>query len=452
VLQDTGQVGAAYEAALEAARLDPEQPGVYHCAAHCAAGVGRGDTAWEWAERGRDRFPEDASFHTLLGSLALWERDWKKAEPHLRRALSIDPGRASAARTLGRCLEAQGRRREAIDAYYRAAQADPRDHSAQAHLFALIAAAAWIPRLVAIGLGLVTGLLLGLWFGLGWVTAGVLGAAVGTGAFLLWERWWLDSHMVPVRGFYRRSQQRRLWEIRRDLEDFGGSAWLLSASVGRGLCVLWFCLLPVLLPLSWIQLARGDWLPLPALAALSTVAWLTLWKGRDRADAERADEVPPDPDELRQPDLSDPSSAPLVPVCELAYADPARVDAALGPPRTVTPVLTAPEQMPGEFREYLLAEGGQLLVRFFRGEAVAFSVRAEPGVTGDPAVALHTFFGVEAVRLTPWKSTPTEWVWAGTAGGIQFVRLRVAGGPEAPEAGAGNFTFSSGEAVVKSSR
>lgn len=107
-LLDAGDEHTAFEAAMEAARLEPEQPGVIHCVTHCAAATGRTKLAWEWAERGRRQYPEEATSHTLLGTLALAERDWAKAEPHFRRALELDPSHTSAARNLGRCLENQG--------------------------------------------------------------------------------------------------------------------------------------------------------------------------------------------------------------------------------------------------------------------------------------------------------------------------------------------------------
>jgi len=443
ILLDAGKGELALEAALEAVRLDPEQPGVLHCIVRCAAATGRGKLARIWAERGRDLQPGDASAHALLGTVAMDERDWRDAETHLRRSLEIDASCWATVYNLGLVLQSQGRPKEAITTFYQAAQLAPADASSQAHLYGLISRGAGRARLVALVLALAIAIWLIQKLGVGWLFAGAIGATATGLAYFAWERRWLASLSVPVGSFYRR---KRWWAFSKRMRGLGRAV--------RGfieiLASICLCFLPISVPVALVRLAIGDWLTPLCLLGVTAIGWFILRRApaRDEQDSGIVETVAPGETDPQMAGEMPEDPAPLVPLRELARATVRQVDAVLGSPQSVAPVLTQPELMPGEYREYLLTGQGILLVRFHEGQAVSFSALTKIGQSDNPVGALGVFFGLEPSGLTVCRRTATEQIWAGVAGSLSFSRIRVGykvipggDGPTAP-------CFNSAEAVL----
>lgn len=376
--------------------------------------------------------------------MAIHEGKWSEAETHLRRSLEIDPACQAHAFNLGLVLKARGRQRAAIASFYQAVQLSPTDVSAQEQLYGLLSKAVEPARLLALILGFSIALFgssaLGRVEWLAWVVGPVMGIA----AYFAWERWWLTTLAGPIGDFYKR---KRNWECREKARGLGSSVHQSASAV----FVIWLCLAIIWIPLVIIRLASGDWrVPLGLLGITGLI-----WKILDWTSATLETE----PDAQRNavlaaaaPDLTEDTPdvpAPLVPLRVLALASKLQVDAVLGPPSTAVPILTQPELMPGEYREYLLAGRGVVLARFFCGRAVSFSVWTERGQAENSIAALQVFFGLDGTGLTTWRGTASEHAWAGVTEGLSFSRLWVGhkervggGGPAIP-------CFNAAEAVVQ---
>lgn len=439
ILLDAGEEEEALAAALVAVRLDPERFQVLQCVVQCAVALRRYPLARVWAERGRDLYPGDATFHGWLGTVSIHEGNWSEAETHLRRALEIDPACHAHAFNLGLVFKYQGRQRAAIAAFYQAAQLTPTDSSSQEQLYDLVSKAVAPARGVAILVALIVAVFGARHLGrAGWV----LGPVVGIAAYFAWERWWLGSLSGSISDFY---QRRRQWQARQSFGGMGGSVRQFVDTV----LSFWLCLIPLQILLLLVLLSERDWLNVLLLVGSDLLAW----KLRQRAPATSTDEpdvypFPPEDEDLDEPDETPGVPAPLVQLRAVAYATPPQVDAVFGHPRSVAPVLTQPELMPGEYREYLLKDQNVVLVRFFHDQAVSFSVRTERALAEGPVAALRAFFGLDAAGLTTWRCSAAEHAWAGTTGGLSFSRLGVSYKGQ-PISGAGaNPRFNAAEALL----
>lgn len=116
---------------------------------------------------------------------------------------------------------------------------------------------------------------------------------------------------------------------------------------------------------------------------------------------------------------------PVVDVKCLAYGSPDEVDSLLGTPESVTPIDSYPDQMPGEWRTYVLRERCELTVRFYKGRAVVFTLSLDR--EGDRGVASPEeavrYIGVDVSTLIPDGSAEAGHWWRGEADGIQFKRI-----------------------------
>jgi tetratricopeptide (TPR) repeat protein len=447
ILLDAGKGEEALEAALEAVRLDPERSQVLQCVVQCATATRRHSLARIWAERGRDLYPGDATFHSWLGSVSINEGNWSEAETHLRRSLEIDPTCHASAFNLGLVLKYRERRRDAIAAFYQAAQLAPTDPASQKHLYSLISESAKLVRALAlvfaIFLALVATQLPGMTRGLAWS----IGLVAGVAMYAVGERWWLARFPKSIGEFY---QRRRWWELRKRFQPFE----VLVGQYVALACIVWLCLLPILVLFASVRFAYGDWrTPLGLVVVTATVWKLLQWapKPGNREDASTHGTIPAVVDPTT-PDDTPWDPAPLVQLRVVAYASPQQVDAAFGSPRTITPVLPQPELMPGEYREYLLADQGVLWVRFFYDQAVSFNIWTERGQSEDSSAALAAFFGLEVAGLTTWRSSATEHAWAGMTGGLSFSRLWVGHKDRLANAEPTDPSFNAAEAVLQPSR
>ena len=114
---------APARAALAAARKSwPEAPGLLALACERQLRDGRIAEARRACERALSKWEGCRPAHVLLGQLHLATRQPRRAVPHLRRAVELDPGDGTTQRALGEALRAAGDRPalEAHEAAYRA--------------------------------------------------------------------------------------------------------------------------------------------------------------------------------------------------------------------------------------------------------------------------------------------------------------------------------------------
>lgn len=110
----------------EAVSLRPEDPALWEALTrfYLNHNITSNDRATEAAERLLGLIPDSAEAHDLRGWAALQTGRYDTAENHLRRAVELDPGLASAYYHLGLVLSAQGRDVEADRAFDRAVDLD----------------------------------------------------------------------------------------------------------------------------------------------------------------------------------------------------------------------------------------------------------------------------------------------------------------------------------------
>lgn len=441
-LLDSGRVEEGLEAALSAARCEPDRLEAMAVVVHGASRNGRGDLAREWAERAREHHPDTATAHILLGSAAMGEGSLAEAEQHFRRALEVEPASWSAMHNLGAVLDAQGRHAEAADYLYQAARLDPEQDSSPGRLFAILAA------YTAKGLGtrllvvlaaaaVVWPLCLVLHLNVV-ATCGIIAAACALG-YLLWGRYRLARLPAEMQRFYvaYRPRYRKiarptasrflaaLWQSRSDL---GGAlqAWGVLAGAWGGCAAL------VVLPIVWLAAGRGDCLTYLVVLGITIGSWIRM--GRIASDEEEAANVdPPAPQAPCPPDpvvsVPDPllPPPPIVPVGRLAFQPAATVDAALGRPQRVELVDGAPGRMPGEIRGYELADGSAVSVRFVNGRAISFRLELPPEAGAcEAAEAVFGALGIDVREMLTEKITPAAQVWYGRIGNLALRRVRAA--------------------------
>jgi len=118
------------------------------------------------------------------------------------------------------------------------------------------------------------------------------------------------------------------------------------------------------------------------------------------------------------------TTKPLFQVTELANMTASFVDSNLGKAKTVTPITSYPEQMPGEYRDYILADGSEMQMKFYRDKAVEFTVWLK-NPTSMSRSALK-YFGITSGDIMPLPiivKRPTVRVWEGTIRGVTFKRI-----------------------------
>src|SRR3954469_21171728 len=85
-------------------------------------------------EKAKRREPEKASIREALGIAYFRIRRWEEAEAEFRKLLELSPVNDYAHYALGRCLEKQGRRREANGHYKLARSLRPQSETYQQHV------------------------------------------------------------------------------------------------------------------------------------------------------------------------------------------------------------------------------------------------------------------------------------------------------------------------------
>ena len=88
-------------------------------------------------EKAKSREPEKASIREALGIAYFRIRRWKEAEAEFRKVLELSPTDDYAHYALGRCLEKQGRVREANGHYKLASSLRPGSEQYQARILDL---------------------------------------------------------------------------------------------------------------------------------------------------------------------------------------------------------------------------------------------------------------------------------------------------------------------------
>ena len=75
------------------------------------------DTAWEWCQKARTKFPESAILHIYAGDLLRSMKRYDEAFPHWKRALEMEPLWCDAAYAMASCYEEQGEFAQAAATY-----------------------------------------------------------------------------------------------------------------------------------------------------------------------------------------------------------------------------------------------------------------------------------------------------------------------------------------------
>jgi len=125
LLARLGREREALEAAREAVRAAPEEPLALFTLATTEWTSGGRAAAHATAARLQAAAPETASTYRLLAWLALEEKRFPEAERQSRKALELEAEYWQAFHYLGQALRGQGRRSEAIEAFYQAARLNP---------------------------------------------------------------------------------------------------------------------------------------------------------------------------------------------------------------------------------------------------------------------------------------------------------------------------------------
>lgn len=120
-----GDGTAALDAFAEAARIEPGDADAAFQYIDSLLAAGREREARQRLLDATARFPDDARFHTALGTLAAALNDGELAEAELRRAAALDRTSAESWTNLGNILQMRGRIADAESAYAKALALDP---------------------------------------------------------------------------------------------------------------------------------------------------------------------------------------------------------------------------------------------------------------------------------------------------------------------------------------
>ena len=125
IYRGMGRVEDALSEVSKAIALEPTSDDMYRLRGRLLADAGRVDEALDDLATARTLRPGYWDNHRTTG-LVLYERArYDEAVPHLRRVAELRPGNASAYQTLGTALHAAGRVSEALDAYQKALSIAP---------------------------------------------------------------------------------------------------------------------------------------------------------------------------------------------------------------------------------------------------------------------------------------------------------------------------------------
>lgn len=93
------------------------------------------DTAWAWAQKAEDKFPESATLHIYTGDLLRSMKRYDEAFPHWKRALEMEPEWCDAAYSMAFCYEELEDYAKACEVYSRIADnLESRGFEAEANL------------------------------------------------------------------------------------------------------------------------------------------------------------------------------------------------------------------------------------------------------------------------------------------------------------------------------
>jgi tetratricopeptide (TPR) repeat protein len=134
VLLDLKRKKDALPAALEAVRLAPKEPVVYHTLTRAQIDNGKISEASKTAERLCELAPEWYFTHETVSLIAWHRNDWPTMETSARTALALDPESGTAMHYLAVAQLNQKRRAEAIESLYEAARLDPRNQQVRREL------------------------------------------------------------------------------------------------------------------------------------------------------------------------------------------------------------------------------------------------------------------------------------------------------------------------------
>jgi tetratricopeptide (TPR) repeat protein len=139
------------ESAKEAVRLDPNEPANWHTLASAQLQVFNLKEARASAERLLVLAPSWDLTHQVLFLVASKEENYKEAEQHCRRELELNPNSYHGMNNLGVALLNQGRKRQAVEIFYRAAKINPAGGTARKNL--MVAATKYVVPRVGVSIG-----------------------------------------------------------------------------------------------------------------------------------------------------------------------------------------------------------------------------------------------------------------------------------------------------------
>lgn len=145
-----GRRHEAVKAAKKAVKLDAYDPANWHTLASTQLQIYDLKAARETTEKLLEIAPDWSLTHQMFSLIALGEENYKEAEIHCRRELELDPTSYTGLNNLGVTLMNQGRKREAIEIFNRAAKLAPNEYHAKGNLESAVSQ--YIPQ-IGIGIG-----------------------------------------------------------------------------------------------------------------------------------------------------------------------------------------------------------------------------------------------------------------------------------------------------------
>lgn len=119
-LEEQGDKAAAIKAYLEVAKKDSRRADAYHRLALLHDAKGDHESARSFYQIALKKDPKNAELRCDFGYSCYLQRNWKEAEPQLRRAIAINGDCARAHTNLGLLLGRTGRGKEALAEFYKA--------------------------------------------------------------------------------------------------------------------------------------------------------------------------------------------------------------------------------------------------------------------------------------------------------------------------------------------
>lgn len=107
-LHEIGRNSETIEEFLPLVEAGSDDINEWVCLIQAYSFAGECETAWEWAKKAENRFPESATLHIYSGDLCREMKRYEEAFVHWRRAMELEPQWLDAAYSMGFCYEELG--------------------------------------------------------------------------------------------------------------------------------------------------------------------------------------------------------------------------------------------------------------------------------------------------------------------------------------------------------